>query len=167
MINRWNPYSAMKSSLIGLCILIIVISASGGALNIDHSIPKGFYWKVNSIPEKSDYVLCSMKEVSPIGTQRKFGNGLDTIGKRIAGSQGDTVSVTTSGVAINGSVIQHSKPLVHDSQGRNMPIIDSTFVIKNNHYFLLGSDPRSFDSRYFGTVHGESIKSVIIPILTF
>lgn len=157
----------MKFSLIGLCILIIVVSASGGALNIDHSIPKGFYWKVNSMPEKSDYVLCSMKEVSPVGTQRKYGNGLTTIGKRIAGSQGDTVKVSPDGVVINGTFIQHSKPVVRDSQGRKMPLIDSTFVIKNNHYFLLGSDPRSFDSRYFGSVQGESIKSVIIPIITF
>lgn len=143
------------------------MSAGGGAVNIDHSIPKGFYWKVDSIPEKDGYVLCKMKEVSPIGTKRKYGNGLPTIGKRIVGSPGDTVQVSSGGVAVNGAFIENSKPLSHDSQGRRMPTIDSTFVVKNNHYFLLGNDPRSFDSRYFGAVNQENIESTIIPIFTF
>jgi signal peptidase I len=167
MNNNWNRYKFIGTSFVGLCVLIIIISATGGALNIDHSIPKGLYWKVDEVPMKDQYVLCEVNKISSMAIERNYGNGLNTIGKRIIAETGDTVRVSSAGVEVNGKRVNKSSPIPFDSQGRKMPVIDSTFVIKEGFYFLLGSDPRSFDSRYFGAVKSSAIKSTIIPIITF
>lgn len=167
MFNKELIYKILFYSFIALCLMVAIISVNGAAINIDHSIPKGLYWEVNNSPKKDDYVLCEIKNISRIGTQRNYSKNLGTIGKRIIGVPGDTVKISSNGVTIDGKFIDNSKPLLHDSEGREMPVMDSTFVLKNNHYFLFGNHPESFDSRYFGAVNKEKIVSAIIPIITF
>ena len=54
--------------------------------------------------------------------------------------------------------------LERDSQGNSLP--EFTFIgpIREDSYYMMGTNPRSFDSRYFGLIHGNDFIHKAIPI---
>ena len=89
--------------------------------------------------------------------------------KKDVASDDNVVSVTDSGVKINGTLIPASQPIEADSMGRPLPrfrISDHVLALSE---LLLMSDTnsRSFDARYFGPVHRDHIQSIIYPVVTW
>ena len=56
------------------------------------------------------------------------------------------------------------KALVEDSQGRALPQFTFNGPVPENSFFMIGTDPRSFDSRYFGFVHADDILYKALPL---
>ena len=56
------------------------------------------------------------------------------------------------------------KALDKDSQGRPLPQFQFNGPVPDDNFFMIGSDPRSFDSRYFGFVHADDILYKALPI---
>ena len=54
--------------------------------------------------------------------------------------------------------------MVHDSQGSVLPVFNFTGVIPHERYFMMGTNPRSFDSRYFGFIHADDFISKALPL---
>ena len=54
--------------------------------------------------------------------------------------------------------------LTVDSKGRTLPSFQFTGSIPENSYFVVGSNPRSFDSKYFGFVHADEILYRALPL---
>ncbi len=54
--------------------------------------------------------------------------------------------------------------LVADSTGRLLPTFQFIGPIPKNNYFMVGSNPRSFDSKYFGFIHAEEILYTALPL---
>ncbi len=54
--------------------------------------------------------------------------------------------------------------LLTDSTGRQLPIFHFNGPVPENSYFMVGADPRSFDSRYFGFVRAEEILYTALPL---
>jgi len=51
-----------------------------------------------------------------------------------------------------------------DSQGRPLPQFEFNGPVPDDNFFMIGSNPRSFDSRYFGFVHADDILYKALPL---
>jgi type IV secretory pathway protease TraF len=83
--------------------------------------------------------------------------------KKVAAVPGDTVRVTADGVYINGkrwpdSAIPTDSTFVHYPFG--------TYTVQTGQLWLLGENPLSFDSRWFGPVPAVLVNSTVQPLLT-
>lgn len=51
-----------------------------------------------------------------------------------------------------------------DSKGRSLPLFQFSGTVPEDSYFMVGRNPRSFDSKYFGFVHADDILYKALPI---
>ena len=65
---------------------------------------------------------------------------------------------------VSGEDVFLGRPLQTDSKGRTLPRFDFRGIVPQDSYFMVGSNPRSFDSRYFGFIHGDEILYKALPI---
>ena len=56
------------------------------------------------------------------------------------------------------------KALETDSKGRPLPLFQFTGLVPESSYFVVGTNPRSFDSKYFGFVHADDILYKALPL---
>jgi len=155
------------AGILGLC---------GARINSSSSFPLGLYWKINAPLEKGSLVIFCPPQ-TPVFDEAKgrgyIGAGFCPGGyremiKKIAAIKGDQVSVSDQGVAVNGVLIQNSKPYSEDRAGRPMPRFETDCTLTENQVLLMSDyDPRSFDGRYFGPISRAQIRSVIRPVLTW
>lgn len=54
--------------------------------------------------------------------------------------------------------------LTADSTGRQLPTFHFSGPVPENSYFMMGANPRSFDSKYFGFIHAEEILYTALPL---
>jgi len=91
-------------------------------------------------------------------------------GKRIAkivmAMEGDVVVSDESGVYINGKFIAARSPisLVKLGEKKKVPI-STNRVLGQDEIFVMGTMPRSFDSRYFGVIQGAHVDKFVIPLI--
>ena len=64
----------------------------------------------------------------------------------------------------NGRYIGQAYP--QDQEGRPMPEIRGSFLVPEEEFLPIGTNPRSFDGRYTGTVPLKNIKARVIPLIT-
>lgn len=83
--------------------------------------------------------------------------------KIVRGLPGDTVTVADRVVAINGEAVGRAKVRAYDH--RALEPIQPT-VIPPDHYYVQGTSPDSFDSRYriSGLVRAEQVIGVVQPL---
>lgn len=83
--------------------------------------------------------------------------------KRVCGLPGDIVTVQGRLVRVNGASVGMAKTHAFDRQPL-API--APLVIPPGHYFVQGTDPDSFDSRYrdSGLVRAEQVLGVVVPL---
>ena len=92
---------------------------------------------------------------------------LEPMLKVLAGLPGDEVLQTSEALIINGRALPHSKALEEDDQGRPLPALATRrFVVRAGEGILVGDHPRSFDSRYFGSLPLAAIEGEARPVLT-
>jgi conjugative transfer signal peptidase TraF len=171
--------STVVSAVLGSGILAIALlfHAIGMRINSSKSIPLGVYWTSGQLPEKGAYVLlCPPQSAVFVEAKRR---GYLTAGfcpgdfgymmKKILAVQDDVVTITDTGVSVNGKVLPFSAPLPVDRAGRPLPRYQSTNFVLGNAEVLLMSDVSgtSFDGRYFGPVNRSQIKTVIVPVCTW
>ena len=51
-----------------------------------------------------------------------------------------------------------------DSKGRSLPLFQFSGPVPEDSYFMVGTNPRSFDSKYFGFVHADDILYKAFPL---
>lgn len=83
--------------------------------------------------------------------------------KRVRGLPGDVVSVQDRVVLVNGDPVGVAKTHARDRHPL-API--APMVIPPGHYYVQGTSPDSFDSRYHesGLVRDEQVLGVVVPI---
>jgi conjugal transfer pilin signal peptidase TrbI len=83
--------------------------------------------------------------------------------KIVRGVPGDVVTVTGRQVAVNGEAVGMAKTQAYDH--RPLAPIAPT-VIPPGHYYVQGTHPDSFDSRYreSGLVRAEQVIGVVVPL---
>jgi conjugative transfer signal peptidase TraF len=143
-------------------------------INVSASVPRGVYLKEKEGNlERGNLVLVcpSNGAVWRLVAQSRSvvkgsgcGGTLAPLMKEIAAVEGDTVTVTTGGVVLNGTLRAGTALLSFSSRGKPLPQASSQ-KIPRGELFLLGSSPESLDSRYFGTIPIRDVQGVLTRIL--
>ena len=165
-------------------IIFLMLTAgfylAGARINTTKSIPVGLYW-MSTMPiekiEKGAYVIfCPpQKNVFDEAKTRDYigagtcPGGYGLMMKRVLAVQDDVVSVSDTGVYVNGKLLPHSTPIKTDTIGRPLPCYRLDRYALNHTELLLMSDvsATSFDGRYFGPINRSHIKAVIFPVITW
>lgn len=156
--------------------LLMVGSYFGGLrCNMTPSMPIGV-WRVQSnrgpVQRGAVVTLCPEPAAAALGRDRGYLAGGECPGdvelliKTIVAVPGDQVDVSEAGIAVNGALISGTTPLPHDDRGRPMHPVDQGFyrVGATEVWVIGGSDPRSYDSRYFGSVPVANLRGQARPL---
>lgn len=110
--------------------------------------------------ERGDYIVFSFA-----GQAQETYPGLrgQPFFKQVRGLPGDVVTVVGRAVAVNGEVVGVAKTHAYDR--RPLEPIAAT-VIAPGYYFVQGTGPDSFDSRYrsSGLVRAEQVIATVVPL---
>ncbi|MCO6559777.1 MAG: conjugative transfer signal peptidase TraF [Gilliamella sp.] len=160
-------------------IVILMISmfvVVGLRINITKSIPIGIYIITDKTPAKNDYVIFCPPDTYQFKNARSrgyidIGFCPDKYGymmKKLVACNGDTVTISKSGVTVNDTFLPLSAQLSTDLQGNKLPRININKILGPDEVLLMSDvSSTSFDARYFGILDKKQIKHVIRPILIF
>ena len=163
---------SLEIKIIILLVMLLYISIStfnnNYIINNSSSMQVGIY-KMIPIKEeikKGDIIITKIPEniKKLVYTRGYVLPRVDTLLKRVAGTSVDIIEKKEDGLYINKKYIKKISKL--DRLGRPLPIINN-YTIKENEYFLLGDDEKSFDSTYFGAVNKNLFKSKAILKINF
>jgi len=136
--------------------------------NTSKSLPVGLYVRIPGDEyEKGDYIVYEPDE----GTKslvRRYGwnDNPGTFLKIVGGVAGDKYSVeeSTRFFTVGDKFIGIAYET--DTKGHQLPQISGEFTVEEGQILPIGTDPRSFDGRYTGTIPITSIKAKVKPLLT-
>ena len=180
--NDLSFFQQFKKDVIGmvkvfivfyLCLAIFLFCLSF-RFNFSESVPRGLYLAL--LPNhKSDMIgFCLREDIAKYAMNRGYidhgdcPDGSRRLLKRIVGREGDFVEISDDGVFINGKFLgDHTKPLLMDSHGREMPQFRYVGEVPDGHVVVIGDTKNSFDSRYYGTIALRGDDVYVKPVLTF
>ncbi len=149
---------------------------AGLRLNLTGSLPVGLYLAAGAASARGALVLvCLPPEVAAFARARGYvprggacPGGVVPIGKPVLASAHDTVTVTPTGLLVNGAPIPNSQALAVDRKGRRLPRLGAgRYVVRPGTVWVLSSYSRfSFDSRYFGAVEAAQVRANIRRLWT-
>lgn len=137
--------------------------ALGLRLNLTESIPAGLYHESAPAPgalRRGELVLaCLPIELAKFARERGYlprGNcpgATMPVGKLVIATAGDTVTLSDSGIRINGGLLARSLPLMQDRSHRPLPeFARGRYIVAHGTIWLGSQSEAGFDSRYFGAV---------------
>ena len=166
-VGRWSRATrrvwglASPLAAFGACWL------AGLRLNLTGSLPVGFYVVSRAAPDRGALVLvCLPVSVAAFAKARGYvprggscSGGLVPVGKHVCALPGDTVTVTSTGLLVNGTPVSNSLPLDVDHRGRPLPrLVVGRYTVRPGTLWVVSSYSRfSFDSRYFGPLETAEI----------
>ena len=152
---------------------------AGYRLNTTPSLPMGLWRQTSTAPvrlARGEVVTFCPPASAPfeLGLRRGYiapggcPSGLELMMKPIAALPGDTVTVSTAGIAVDGTPIANSRPLSHDDEDRPLRAMAAgNYTVPAGEMWLVSSfNPRSYDSRYFGPVPIAAVRARVHPVLT-
>jgi len=174
-MRRWRTRAPLVAAAI-FTIAYVVPQLAGLRLNTTTSMPRGLYCSVGGPVTTGAWVsVCLPPEIARFGVERSYlgagacPNGTEPVLKVVAAVAGDVVQVTVAGVAVNGELLAHSRPLERDRGGRELVAYSSGALTLAPGELWLHSpfEERSWDSRYFGPVSATCVTDVVAPLVTF
>jgi conjugative transfer signal peptidase TraF len=165
---------AVVVAVIGTLVAVILIV--GLRFNFTSSMPLGVYHLAKVSPtavyREMIVAVCAPASAVELGRHRGYLSAGSCSGesepllKTVAAVAGDTVTVTTNGIDVNGKLLLNSKPLSLDSSGRPlMPWPSGRYQISPGSIWLYANDERSWDSRYFGPTPVRNVVGAVAPVL--
>jgi conjugative transfer signal peptidase TraF len=154
---------------------LAIAGVVGVRINATDSMPRGL-WRVRSnvAIERGEIVTVCPPDRTDIREAVRRGyipnggcaGGYEPLVKPIAAIAGDLVTVTSKGVAVDGTPVTDTRQLARDEAGRPLhPMPLGSYRVPAGEIWLLsGHDPRSFDSRYFGPVPAKNVQGVARPL---
>jgi conjugative transfer signal peptidase TraF len=164
--------------ILGLASLVTIggeHGAAGPRINLTSSVPTGLYWYSPGHVHRGELVqACLPVKVAEYAKERGIlVNGIckantEPVVKILAGIPGDTISISRNGVRINGTPWPMSAQRKFDSRGRQveLSVAPGVYRVPAGSVFLMGLNPRSWDSRYFGPVEISDVSGRWTPLLT-
>lgn len=151
----------------------------GIVFNYTHSAPFGLYREQfdteAAIHSPAPYVFfCpdrrwpSMKdEPNYRDPMRTCPDGFSPLIKPVVAWPGDLVSVSITGISVNGRLLTNSAPISRDTKGKQLRAFAAgEYRVGPHELWVISSfSPRSFDSRYFGPIPLKSVHSWLRPLL--
>jgi conjugal transfer pilin signal peptidase TrbI len=87
------------------------------------------------------------------------------VGKLVVGLPGDKIQIKNETVFVNGDAVAHINPGIYRSLKVPVGKFDGDYQLASDEYFVLGVNPRSFDSRYWGPIKRDSIEARAIGLI--
>jgi conjugative transfer signal peptidase TraF len=183
--ERPVPGAAHQRSMFGLLAGAGLICLFGFQqiplrLNLSSSIPAGWYiardiGAAGPVRRGILVAACLPSVVAAWGRARGYlhrgscPGGTSPVGKPVFAISGDTITVASSGLEINGNPSLRTQPLRQDTYGHRLPRIpDGRYIVRPGEVWLVSTySPRSWDSRYFGPVRVSAIISTLSPLWIF
>ena len=158
---------------------VVVVSAGALALsgahplaiwNVSGSMPEGLYLRTSAgTLRDGDVVAVCLSDVAHrhievmalarhyvgpdrLGACSYRGQRFAPLVKRIVAVPGQDVVIGRRGIFVNGHLQAQSVPLKADSAGRALPQISFSGRLAAGTYVVMGENPLSYDSRYFGPI---------------
>jgi conjugative transfer signal peptidase TraF len=151
----------------------LAISVSGIKINISPSLPLGLYRKTSDLHARLTE-FCPAEPYARLAIERGYRSagrcpdGGAPLMKSIVAIPGDVVDISPRGIIVNGILLPNTRQKVKDSKGRPMRAwpsgkyhVDAGFV-----WVVAAYNPWSYDSRYFGPIPIELIRSHLEPLIT-
>jgi conjugative transfer signal peptidase TraF len=172
---RFQPGRAIVLGAVALAFgaAIWAFAASGIQVNPTPSMPMGLYQSepVSGLRVGDAVDACAPRDAVEMAVSRGYltpgvdcpGGGV-TVLKEIAAGPGSVVIVSRQGTTINGKLWPDSAPLLHDPKGRPLHPDFGRHVLQPGEYWLMGENPLSWDSRYWGPIHRAGIRRVLRPL---
>ncbi|MHB1098013.1 MAG: S26 family signal peptidase [Burkholderiales bacterium] len=165
--GRWDRLLVPLIILVDLTASVAALGYVGVRVNWTCSEPLGVYW---IRPIAAPLRVGQMIEFCPPVRRYSFmlqggcPGGSDPFFKEIVGVPGYWVTVTASGVTINGLMLPGSRPRRHARSDPSiaLPVLRGTFRLGPGQYWTYGSGlpAESFDSRYWGPVGIGAVRGV-------
>lgn len=162
-----------RLSLLGLSVLLLTFSSL--RINLAPSSPVGLYvvLPLGSLSRGAFVVLCPPARLAAFGLARGYlrlgfcpGGSMPLL-KVVAALPGDEVVAAREGLSINGRSLPHSAPRRLDSRGRPLtPLPAACYTVLPDTLFVVGLQPDSWDSRYFGPLSMSCLRGVATPLFT-
>lgn len=118
--------------------------------------------KINRKVETGDYLVFRHKDTRFI--HKGLNRENDRMVKKIGCGPGEILAKSADRNEYFCEQTSLGTALTIDSKGRKLPSFQFTGPIPENSYFVVGSNPRSFDSKYFGFVHADEILYKALPL---
>jgi conjugative transfer signal peptidase TraF len=142
-------------------------------VNASSSLPIGLY-RVTFDKSAKLVEFCPAEPFASLSAGRGYRgkgtcpDGAEPLMKPTVAVAGDTVEVSSQGVAVNGKLLPNSATRPFDT--KNRPLKHWPFgyypVAPGTIWVISSFNARSFDSRYFGPVAIASIRCSLRPLLT-
>jgi conjugal transfer pilin signal peptidase TrbI len=149
----------LAALLAGLWLPPRIIVATSASLN--HRI--FFLTKAGGKIKTGDYLVFRHKSEIKTFVKRGLNKENDRLIKKVGCSPCETLTRDTDNRFFCGKM-HLGKALTKDSDGRNLPQFNFIGPVPDNNYFMVGSNPRSFDSKYFGFIHADEILYKALPL---
>jgi len=142
--------------------------AAGLRINTSPSVPVGVYWRTpiaGAEIERGELVFACPEPGRHQAAGARLPSGWCPGGKRpflkrVAALPGDQVAMTEAGLRVNGQLLPESRiepSLGEQLQARGMRPLVVESPVPSGFIWLLGEQPNSYDSRYFGPVPVQTI----------
>lgn len=147
-------------------ILALTILNVGIYINFSSSMTPGVWIKipVPVVQNAREYVVIVKQDGIPSAT--KYAGKYDLL-KRILAISGDNISYDGNNLIVNNIVIANSKIYERDGRGDFLPRVSFPLIVPRGTVWLFSDDEKGYDSRYFGPVPLENIKSGVRLIWRF
>jgi conjugative transfer signal peptidase TraF len=174
--GRWPAGASLPAGLACLCVLYMAPLR----LNLSSSMPVGWYLARDiasgqSVRRGTLVTVCLPAEIASWGRARGYlhrgscTDGTAPVGKSIFAVAGDTVTVRSSGLSLNGKPTPGTTALPQDSEGRPLGRVpNGRYAVRPGEVWLISTySPRSWDSRYIGPVPTSAMVSALQPLWIF
>lgn len=154
--KRWRFVAVVAVPTIAFCLLFnhlfhfgrdMQVSGKRSTTNVLYLIPR---FRVE--PEVGDWVAFRAARMVP-----PFHDGMTVVKKLIAGP-GDHVELTAQSLTVNGNtVLKNELTRIGVEAGTPVDLQPLDRVLGAGEYFVVGTHPRSYDSRFWGVLEAERI----------
>lgn len=159
----------MKKYII-LSIFLLVLNTLGiytrkcFVLNISSSIPIGIYKVDKSIDfKKGDIITFSTKNYSDILNYSGSIKNV-TFSKYVVGISGDYIRIENNKIYINNK--KKGNIFKVDGLNNKLPQLkEKKYIVKVDEVFVLGTNDKSFDSRYYGCIKKSDVIYKLVPFI--
>lgn len=158
--HRMSPGYLMNLMAITVIVMIVCIEGVlsfwtlGFTTQVTKCLPGDAYLVTKIVPQtirRGETIAYRSQGLAPL-----LPDGATVI-KKVAAVPGDVVSVNGDGVWINGSLWGPLNEKVLRNTGRTIAQLERTFVVRPGELVVLGTLPRSYDSRYWGPIRNSQL----------
>lgn len=163
--------------LLGPVVLLYGCWLEGVRINLTGSLPVGLYAVTRGAAAHGSLVLvCLPAPTAEWARSRGYiprgascpGRTMP-VGKPVFALPGDVVTVTDSGLLLNGRLAPNTRPLLSDSRGRPLlRLPEGRYTVGPGEMWVVSQySPLSFDSRYFGAVPIGNVRARVRLLWSF